>query len=351
MRVLAWPGFQYFGINPYTNLLYRHLQELGVTTDDFSLNNVLFRRYDVFHFHWPEYYITRRNPLKAAVGTLGIIGTLCWQHTLGAKIVWTVHNLRSHDQTRPKIEKLFWSFFTRSIDGFLCLTDAGRSLAESMWPILNRIPGFVIPHGHYRNQYLNRISRDEARTALNLPSTAKIILHFGSLAPYKNVPTLVRAFRCFDDHDAVLVIAGSCESSNLANEMYREAVGDPRIKFFLGTVPEDRVQIFFNAADLVALPFTEILNSGSAILALSFNRPVLVPAQGAIPELQNLVGTSWVKTYVGTVDRDVLRTALEWGLQARKGMPDLSPLEWTSIAKKTYEAYQAMVNDAQHTVA
>jgi beta-1,4-mannosyltransferase len=39
------------------------------------------------------------------------------------------------------------------------------------------------------------------------------------------------------------------------------------------------------AADLIALPYKEILNSGSAILALSFDRPILVPAAGALAEL------------------------------------------------------------------
>ena len=55
--------------------------------------------------------------------------------------------------------------------------------------------------------------------------------------------------------------------------------------------------MFFSAADLVVLPFSDIMHSGSAILALSFNKPVLVPARGALPELQTRVGAAWVQTY------------------------------------------------------
>ncbi len=344
MKILAWPGFQYYGINPYSNLLYRHLQELGVQTNDFSLKNALLRRYDIFHFHWPEYYITRKNPFKASLGTVGVLTALWWQRALGAKVVWTVHNLRSHDQTRPTLEAWFWSLFIRSIDGYLCLTEAGRALAKSSWPILHRIPGFVVPHGHYRSQYSNRTSRAIARTELGISSTARVMLHFGTLAPYKNVPTLIKIFRAIDDTDAVLVIAGSCESDQTAKALHKEAAGDPRIKFFLDRIPEERVQIFFNATDLVVLPFTEILNSGSAILALSLNRPVLVPAQGAMPELQKLIGSSWVKTYTGTLDPEVLRASIEWALPIRNELPDLSQLDWAVIAQQTYSAYQAMMN-------
>ena len=42
-------------------------------------------------------------------------------------------------------------------------------------------------------------------------------------------------------------------------------------------VPDGEVQHYLLAADAVVLPFKEILTSGSAMLALSFGRPVVAP--------------------------------------------------------------------------
>lgn len=47
----------------------------------------------------------------------------------------------------------------------------------------------------------------------------------------------------------------------------------------------------FRAATIVVLTYREILNSGSALLALSFDRPV--PAKGAMAELEDRAGAEW----------------------------------------------------------
>ncbi|MGH6683335.1 MAG: hypothetical protein ACRECA_05330, partial [Pseudolabrys sp.] len=85
-----------------------------------------------------------------------------------------------------------------------------------------------------------------------------------------------------------------------------------------------------------------ILNSGSAILALSFDRPILVPAQGALAELYDIVGTDWVRLYEGALSPDIVRGAVQWtkahplnpGARAR-----LDALNWDRIARLTLQAF------------
>ena len=119
--------------------------------------------------------------------------------------------------------------------------------------------------------------------------------------------------------------------------------GDPRIRLTLGHVPDDQVQVYLRAADLVALPFRDITNSGSALLALGFDRPVLVPDRGAMGELQALAGSEWVRTYEGELTPALLAHALEW---ARAGRPQASPpleaLDWSRIAEETLAFYRAL---------
>ena len=50
-------------------------------------------------------------------------------------------------------------------------------------------------------------------------------------------------------------------------------------------IPDEEVQVFFHAADVVILPYRAVLTSGSAILAISFGKPVVAPALGLITDL------------------------------------------------------------------
>ena len=47
-----------------------------------------------------------------------------------------------------------------------------------------------------------------------------------------------------------------------------------------------------NAADVVALPYAETFNSGAALLALSFNRPIVAPASGSFPKTAGSRGSA-----------------------------------------------------------
>jgi hypothetical protein len=100
------------------------------------------------------------------------------------------------------------------------------------------------------------------------------------------------------------------------------------------------VQCYLRAADLVVVPFTELTNSGSALLALSFDRPILVPARGAMAEVQALVGGDWVYTYEEELTPDLLAAALDWAVKRPKdAVPRLDALEWPEIARRTLTCY------------
>ena len=103
------------------------------------------------------------------------------------------------------------------------------------------------------------------------------------------------------------------------------------------------MHLYLSACDLAVFPYREILNSGSAILALSFNRPALVPARGAMAELRDMAGPDWVYTYDGAnLDGAILSAALDKATApSRPAACDLSSLSWQSIAAGTFAAYLA----------
>jgi glycosyltransferase involved in cell wall biosynthesis len=130
-------------------------------------------------------------------------------------------------------------------------------------------------------------SREEARRRLGLPLDARVFAFVGHCRRYKNVTTLVAAFQQHFD-DAWLVIPGKCPEDAYRAELEALVRTKPqRILCELRYIDDGDLQYFVRAADAVVLPFQDVLTSGSAILALSFGRPVVAPRRGNLIELVN----------------------------------------------------------------
>jgi glycosyltransferase involved in cell wall biosynthesis len=255
-----------------------------------------------------------------------------------------MHNLGSHEQLHPRLERWFWRQFTSRLDGIIALSEAGKELARQQLPAVASLPQFVIPHGHYRDEYPNDDTLD-AREVLGVKPGAKVLLYFGSIRPYKNVPRLIELFRVLPGENTILYIVGRSPSAEVTQQLQALASLDHRVRLNVSFVSKDKVQLYFRAADLVVLPYQEILNSGSAILALSFNRPVLVPRLGAMSELASCVGNDWVQTYSGDITVKALEQSLEWAMNTVR--PRLAPLErldWREISTKTIKAFECLLH-------
>jgi glycosyltransferase involved in cell wall biosynthesis len=259
----------------------------------------------------------------------------------GTRVIWTAHNLRSHGHLYPSVERWFWAAFTSMLDGWISLSKFCREEGRRRFPALRSLPCVVVPHGHYRDAYPSTASRTDARRKLGIATEARVILFLGSVSRYKNVPHLVKTFRRASIEDSVLVVAGQPASNGDRLRVRKVAQESQNIRLHLTYVPMEELQVFFAATDLVVLPYSEISNSGSAILALSFSRPTLVPAQGSLPELQEHVGSGWIRTYEGELTPSILVEALHWSEEpSRQHPPDLTAFEWPKLAHGTFLAYR-----------
>jgi glycosyltransferase involved in cell wall biosynthesis len=343
MRVLIFPNDKSKIGNPYCDLLYESMAKLGVITEPFSPSRAFSGKYDIFHLHWPEYYLARSFP-KAVVGSFGLLFFVVWLRLRGTRIVWTAHNLHSHNRRYPAAERWFWRVLTRLMDGYIALSETSANQARAEFPPLRSIPGSVIPHGDYRSSYPATITRADARHQLGISPLESVLLFFGGISPYKNVPHLIETFQCTAVPDATLLIAGCPATQNDDRAVKKLVKQGDHIQLHLQRIPTDQVQVFFAAADLVVLPFLEIMNSGSAILALSFDRPVLVPNRGSLPELQAQVGADWVRTYSAQLSPSELKPAIAWSRsEKRERQPNLAGFSWPSIARKTLSMYERLL--------
>jgi glycosyltransferase involved in cell wall biosynthesis len=337
LRVLAWPidpG------NPYTASLYEQMGQ-GVEVEAFSARSLAHRQ-DIWHVHWPESLLNIRNAALAAFKLSSFLAMIDFVRRRGGRIVWTVHNLKAHDGLHPMLEATFYRRFIPRVDGVISMSETGLNLAGERFPRLRNLPAAVIPHGDYRDQYPRY--EGNARAELHIPADARVILFFGEIRAYKNVNALVCAFRNVKVSNALLMIAGRPKTAPLGESLAKEAALDNRVRLALQFIEREQVARRFSAADLVVLPYRHVLNSGAALLALSLNRPVLVPDLGSMGDLRNDFGDKWVRTYSGEIGPETLELALEWAAWRRPftcAMPD--KYRWERIRSQTVCFYKEVL--------
>jgi beta-1,4-mannosyltransferase len=350
VKLLASP-FSKTTENPVPFLLYHAMAALGVEVKSCGLRYLIFDTWDVWHLNWPaEDILSGTNRLRAVAKLARFWLRLKVARAKKIKIFWTVHNLKPHDVRHPVLARIFWWLFLPSVDGLILMSRSTVEKIHRELPYTNSRPIFVIPHGHYRGAYSDSADRKSARARLGLNAPDLVICFFGQIRPYKGVPNLIKCFRQLGKPGTSLIVAGKPLDRDIASEVTKAAAGDPKVRLHLEYVDQDSVQFFLRAADLVVLPYTEILNSGSALLALSFDRPILVPSMGAIPDLCEVAGDNWVRMYDGELTPKILSDAMQWTRGRPLGEFDhafLDELDWNRLAQLTIEAFRSLGSAGQ----
>jgi glycosyltransferase involved in cell wall biosynthesis len=343
LRVLARPAFS--RSNPYTALVYRDLGRYGARVVEWTAWRALLGTWDVLHVHWPETVFDHRL-IEAVAGSTALLAAVDRARARGARLVWTIHNLHAHGKRHPAAEARFRERWIERLDGVIALSRSGLDAAVEAMPALAAKPARVVAHPHYRGVYPDAVDRGTARERLGLPADARVLAFFGRIAPYKGLPELVEAFGSLADTRARLVIAGPPFDAELALDLVRSARDDPRVIVRPGFVPDDEVQLVLRASDASVVPFRNILNSGSVILALSLDRPVLAPRIGALVELADAIAPGWLRLYDGAITP----AALEGMLAAAAELPErtrgehLATLDPAAIGRQTYDAFRAFAS-------
>lgn len=334
-RVLMFPKHSN---NPYLNTLSERLERAGARVDDFTFARAFQHRYDVLHIHWPDLHLHARNSLRGLIKQLRLALVFAIVRLRKGRVVWTVHNLKPHERHHSLPERFFPLWFPRLCSHVIAMTASSLAAARQMYPSLKRKACAIIPHGDYRSAYPPAPSRAEARAQLGLRERFTL-LFLGNIRPYKNVPALVNAFRALPHRDIQLLIVGQPGMKMDVDDLMQAIGEDERIRLRLEFVSEREVPLYMGAADRVVLPFDSILNSGSVLLALSFNRAVIAPRMGSLPEIQQRVGPRWLSLYEGALSPQHLESALQADAIREHEVADLAAFDWDLITRQTLSFY------------
>lgn len=241
----------------------------------------------VLHLHWTHRLVVAESRLKSVLKGVRFLMELAWLRLRGVRLVWTAHNLIEHEQRHPGIELFFGRLAERLYQHIIVHCEQARRAVAEVYRIPpRRQPKLhTIPHGHFIDSYPNAIGQAEARARLGLDPAGPLLLHFGQIRPYKGVFELLDAFESLEASSAAILIAGRPWDEATAEALRARARHNPRVHLYLDFVPDNEVQIYLNAADVVVLPYRGVLTSGSAMLAMSFGRAVVMPCSGCAEEM------------------------------------------------------------------
>jgi glycosyltransferase involved in cell wall biosynthesis len=304
-------------------------------------------RPDVLHLHWIyPFTIGKHRPLTLAKGIQFLL-ELAVVRLLGVRIVWTVHNLEEHERRAPRLDRWYRHLLVRLSGRLIVHCESARTAvvdAYDLSPAL-REKIQIVPHGHYIDCYTDETTPAAARAELDVDRDTTLFLYFGRIREYKNVPALVSAFKQLDRSDATLLVVGSPRNAEVAARITARCDPDDNVRTEFRFVPEDEIQVYMNAADVVTLPFSELLTSGSTMLAMSFGNPVVVPAIGCV---DTLVTGDCGFTFDPTVDgslRDVLAQTMDADLEAvgAANYARAAEFDWGPIGAETASLYREVV--------
>lgn len=279
--------------NPYGRMLADALEaaapELQVLP--FRPRALLARRKpSLLHLHWPEAAAVQPSLFRSLLDTAALMGAVAAARVRGIPIIWTVHNLRAHEPRRQWLERTLMAVMSRSLSGWISLSETGVPQVLQTHPTLRQHPRLVTRHGHYASLYPPSPGKRAARAAIGAPDDARLLLSLGLIRPYKKVPELIRAFRETRDPHLRLILAGRPADPATAAEVRTAAEGEGRVILRLTHVAAEELPALFGAADGFVLGAESFLNSGAALLASSFGVPVLAPVNPTTRELQSELG-------------------------------------------------------------
>jgi beta-1,4-mannosyltransferase len=313
---------------------------------DYSPGIMIRERWDVIYVYWPEWCVRRDRGLGVtAFDAARLLAEFGVAKLRGAKVVWHANNVLPHESDRLGLVDTFVRGFAHLVDQIVACTQTVLDDFVRHYPVLRAIDQRVIPIGHYRDFYPDRrLTRDDARAVLGLPTDVKIAMALGMVRAYKNLVPLVRCFRDVVAHrkDVMLVVAGKPLPEELGERLRYECRDLDSVRLDLKFIPDDDLQYYLRAANFVAVPTTLATTSGSAMLALSFDRPVVIPHRAEYLEWREQLGETWLHTYEGGIRPGVLDRAFD--AAPPEGRPPLERYhDWSSSSQRLLQALTELV--------
>lgn len=235
--------------------------------------------------------------------------------------------------------KITGKLLRKNLDAYITHSESDKELVAKRYSISpEKI--HVIPHGLY-DQYGELLDIKEARRNLSIKDDF-VILSFGLIRKYKGTSYLIRAFEQLPpkilEKSRLLIVGEIWEDRKELLDQIKASPFHDKITLIDEYVPDEKVNLYFSAADVVVLPYLRASQSGIAHIAMSFGLPVVVSEVGGLKEsMANYEGTF----FVPPADIDSIRKAIlsQFGERKHYEAPDQ---KWDRIINCYIELIQSI---------
>ncbi|HEY0704514.1 MAG TPA: glycosyltransferase family 4 protein [Candidatus Acidoferrales bacterium] len=211
---------------------------------------------------------------------------------LGKKIALTAHNVNQakRDRQDSALNRLTLKIQYRLSDHLFVHTKKMKDELLEDFGIAEQAVT-VIRHPINSSFPDTDLTPSAAKRRLGVKDTDKTILFLGRIKAYKGIEDLLAAFQQLVKRDSTyrLVIAGE---PHKGSESYLDEIrkivardfaqGDVILKFQF--IPDDDMELYLKAADVLVLPYKDIFQSGVLFLAYNFGLPVVATDVGSFRE-------------------------------------------------------------------
>lgn len=198
----------------------------------------------------------------------------------GVRVLAVVHNAIPHERRPGDCALTRWQL--NACDGVVAMSE---QVEVDIRRLGVAVPLVTVPHPVY-DGFGDAIPRADARARLGLPPDAPVFLFFGFIRRYKGLDVLLDAWAEVVQRvpEARLVVAGEFYADEDALRRQAATLGDS-VRLDADYIPDDRVALYFSAANAVVQPYRTATQSGVAQVAFHYRRPVITTDVGGLAEI------------------------------------------------------------------
>lgn len=200
------------------------------------------------------------------------IPVFCGQIKNRNNVILGIHNVHAPKGSRHSfINKMYTNYAIKHFNNFQTFSESQKNLLASMKNNCNVlcIPFYMKDFGESKRLRVNDITT---------------FLNFGNIRDYKRIDVLINSAERAYELTKIkfrVIIAGSCNNW----EKYQCLIKTPELfDIRLGRVNNEDIPDLFNESDYFVAPYQDIAQSGSAIIALNYSKPIIASELEAFKE-------------------------------------------------------------------
>ncbi len=276
--------------NPYQRMLYRRCAAHDIEVRPIAVRELAELAaapqgdLTVVHVHWTNPIVQRySDPLDARRSMRTFLHEVDRLRGEGAVLLWTIHNVLPHDHRHHLLELELHRALAERADLVHVLT--ARTIDATRHDYrLDESRVVHVAHSTFEGEYPAAMPRAQARQQLGLRDDDDVIVMAGALRPYRGAARLLDALELLaaDGQRPRLLLGGRSIGDDSMLSVLDRARRLPHVTLVDDGLDEAGLALWMSAADIAAMPYESILNSGSFGLALTYGLPIVAPAEGAL---------------------------------------------------------------------